>query len=316
MDCLSETQGAQLDLGYKSTYTEDRVDALQEKAILHTYCPSKTTSTVNLSSRRKDVHFKTDTNYDSTEIVEARSAARRRKRRKHGDDKKRETDFEKKKYGHFLKTATRYGGTDFKGICEDIGAFVNYSGVKQYRAHCSHTNSLFHQAPSDHILKFGGNRFKSLGMATVRAPINDFAFIEFGCDVVEVDVPMVLGLPVLNHNGVYIKNITSKMVHHYLGWEVTVTYKHGHLFYCWDPGRDVLFTMAELHKLHAYAVLSPIRQEFIQHSPTRWSLWYIDRGLYGYYGYSRINVGHVWALEHCVATGILATTDYTCTTPD
>ena len=45
-------------------------------------------------------------------------------------------------------------------------------------------------------------------------------------------------------------------------------------------------------------------------------LWYIDRGLYGYYGYSRINVGHVWALEHCVATGIQATTDYTCTIPD
>ena len=55
---------------------------------------------------------------------------------------------------------------------------------------------------------------------------------------------------------------------------------------------------------------------YSHHFTTPYSLWYIDRGLYGYYGYSRINVGHVWALEHCVATGILATTDYTCTTPD
>ena len=39
-------------------------------------------------------------------------------------------------------------------------------------------------------------------------------------------------------------------------------------------------------------------------------------GPFGYYGYSRTNVGHVWALEHCVATGILATMDYTFTTPD
>ena len=30
----------------------------------------------------------------------------------------------------------------------------------------------------------------------------------------------------------------------------------------------------------------------------------------------RINVGHVWALKHCVTTGILAATDYTFTTPD
>ena len=30
----------------------------------------------------------------------------------------------------------------------------------------------------------------------------------------------------------------------------------------------------------------------------------------------RINGGHIWALEHCVATGILAATDYTITTPD
>ena len=30
----------------------------------------------------------------------------------------------------------------------------------------------------------------------------------------------------------------------------------------------------------------------------------------------RINVGHVWALEHCARMVILASTDYTCTTPD
>ena len=30
----------------------------------------------------------------------------------------------------------------------------------------------------------------------------------------------------------------------------------------------------------------------------------------------RINVGHVWALEHCVVTRILKATDYTFTTPD
>ena len=30
----------------------------------------------------------------------------------------------------------------------------------------------------------------------------------------------------------------------------------------------------------------------------------------------RINVGHVWALEHCARTVILASTDYTFTTPD
>ena len=53
----------------------------------------------------------------------------------------------------------------------------------------------------------------------------------------------------------------------------------------------------------------------------RIKFWYLigvvyQFGPFGYYGYSRINVGHVRALEHCVATGILATTDYTFTTPD
>ena len=214
------------------------------------YCPSKTTSTSDLLFRRKGVHFKTDTNHDSAEIVEALSAALRRKRSKQGDDKKREIDIEKTKYVHFLKIAIRYSDTDFEGICEDIGASVNFSGLKQYKAYCSHSNSLFHLAPSDHILKFGGKRYNFLGMATVRAPLNDFAFIEFECDVVGVDVPMLLGLLELNHIGVCINNITSKMVHHYLGWEVPVTYKHGHLFYCWDPDHNVLFTRAGLHKLH------------------------------------------------------------------
>ena len=40
------------------------------------------------------------------------------------------------------------------------------------------------------------------------------------------------------------------MVHNYLGWKVPLTYKHGHLFYCWEPDHDVLFARTELHKLH------------------------------------------------------------------
>ena len=83
-----------------------------------------------------------------------------------------------------------------------------------------------------------------------KAPINDFALVEFECDVVDVNVPLLLEIPGLNNNGVFINNMTSKMVHHYLGWEVPVTYKHGHLFYCWDPDHDFLFTRSELHKRH------------------------------------------------------------------
>ena len=61
---------------------------------------------------------------------------------------------------------------------------------------------------------------------------------------------MLLGLPGLNHIGVHINNMTSEMGHHYLRWELPVTYKHVHLLYCWDPDHDFLFTRAELHKLH------------------------------------------------------------------
>ena len=64
------------------------------------------------------------------------------------------------------------------------------------------------------------------------------------------------------------------------------------------------------HKRSPYATVSSATPGFI-------TVGVVYRfGLCGYYGYSRINVGHVWALEHCVATGILATTDYTSTTPD
>ena len=50
-------------------------------------------------------------------------------------------------------------------------------------------------------------------------------------------------------------------------------------------------------------------------------LWYIDSdqtATADTHGFNelRINVGHVWALEHCVATGILPATEYTFTTPD
>ena len=51
------------------------------------------------------------------------------------------------------------------------------------------------------------------------------------------------------------------------------------------------------------------------------SMWYIDSdpsAITDTHGSNvlRINVGHVWALEQCVATGILTATDYTFKTID
>lgn len=87
----------------------------------------------------------------------------------------------------------------FEGACIDSGAQKTVIGLLQVRAYCTLLN-----ADLDDVLKgqkllftFGNKKHKGLGHITIRMPVSNGFFLSFTADVVDLDVPLLLGLDLL-----------------------------------------------------------------------------------------------------------------------
>lgn len=49
-------------------------------------------------------------------------------------------------------------------------------------------------------------------------------------DVVKADIPLLFGLHVLEEEGIYVTNVTNKLLDHYEGWEMELVRNFGHFF--------------------------------------------------------------------------------------
>lgn len=65
----------------------------------------------------------------------------------------------------------------------------------------------------------------------VRVPSPTHGFIEFDIEIVELDLPMLVGLRKLREKQI-LNNITTNVLRHEdLGWSDAIKEKHGHLFW-------------------------------------------------------------------------------------
>lgn len=69
-------------------------------------------------------------------------------------------------------------------------------------------------------------------------------------DVVQVDVPFLAGLDVLDKFKMVVDNVEKVLDCRLAGWKLPITRKLGHLYLEWKDTENVLFTKTELVKLH------------------------------------------------------------------
>ena len=112
----------------------------------------------------------------------------------------------------------------------ETGAQSSVIGLKQAKAYCHHTGIELEFLKSDRSFRFANMTSKSLGKPPIRVPVPNLAFIEQLVDVVDADIPLLLGLDVLDEEGIYMNNVTNKLVHQQDGWSMNLTRKFGHMF--------------------------------------------------------------------------------------
>jgi len=139
----------------------------------------------------------------------------------------------------------------FQGAAVDTGAELSVIGMAQAKAYCQYHGIRFNLKPSSVKFKFGDGGFPSEGTLLVRIPTPDGSFIALRIDVVQADIPMLLGLDVMDREKLVANNVLNELQSYNNGWKMPLVRKLGHMYLCWSS-KSVLFTKKELIKLHRH----------------------------------------------------------------
>eukprot|EP00170_Pyropia_yezoensis_P002751 contig_11549_g2756 len=139
---------------------------------------------------------------------------------------------------------------DFQGACVDTGAQRTVIGKPEALAHLQWAGlpRRLQKNKMPEVYRFGGSRHASVGRLTMRVPLAVDFFMELSMDVVDVNVPLLLGLDTLDKFHMYANTVLNRLVCEAYSVSVPLVRKLGHVYFVWE--RNVLCTMPELRKLH------------------------------------------------------------------
>jgi len=135
----------------------------------------------------------------------------------------------------------------FKGIVVDSGAASSCIGLSQAIVWRKMNNDSSPWRKSTLSFKFGHSVYESLGKMVIDIPTPNGKNLCFICDIVNADVPLLLGLDVMIDERMIINVKEFKLQTD--SWEVPLRVKDGHLVI--QLTRNINFTRKQLEKFLA-----------------------------------------------------------------
>ena len=123
-------------------------------------------------------------------------------------------------------------GDHFHGICIDSAVQRSVVSVGQAKAYCSLFNVPFSPSISNgrNVLSFGTHKHLGLGLLTVRVPIAPTYFISLSVEVLDTNVPFLLGPDNMEKYKVVLDTDKCMLSSKLEGWQVRLRKKLGHLY--------------------------------------------------------------------------------------
>ena len=124
----------------------------------------------------------------------------------------------------------RYSDTHFDGVCVDTGAQISVCGKRQAQAYCKSVSIPMTLRPSNLRFKFGNTVSSSLGIMKFRFPCPDGGSIDIDIDIIDLDVPLLLGLRELRSHRILVNYLNNTLQNQKFGWTTKLSDKFGHLY--------------------------------------------------------------------------------------
>lgn len=137
----------------------------------------------------------------------------------------------------------------FFGTYLYTGASTCVIGPQPAQPKFTSTSSKLLPARHNRRFKFGKGTQTGVAPGIVRIPTPGNIFIQMTVDVVEADIPFLLGLNVMTDNEMIMDLYRDTLSHPHGQWHILVSRHGGHLFLS-SHVSVILFTRTELPKLH------------------------------------------------------------------
>lgn len=143
-------------------------------------------------------------------------------------------------------------GDPFHGICIDSAAQRSVVVVEQAKAYCNLFNLPFSPSKENEraIFRFGTHKHFGLGSLTVRIPVAPTHFISLSVEVVNINVPFLLGLDTKERYKMVLDTDKGTLSSKLEGCHISLRKNLGQLYYEWGP--NILFTESERMKVHRH----------------------------------------------------------------
>jgi hypothetical protein len=141
------------------------------------------------------------------------------------------------------------GTSTWNGACVDTGAQKTVIGLPQAMASCRFVGKKFKLQRSNNVYRFGVDKQDSLGFIAIHIP-TPASVISLNVDVVRANVPLLIGLDVLDANDLTADTMSNKLRFPKGGWETPLVRKIGHVYLKWSYEGNILFSKSELTKMH------------------------------------------------------------------
>jgi hypothetical protein len=138
----------------------------------------------------------------------------------------------------------------WNGACIDTGAQRNFIGLAQARAYRKFLGIPFALSISKRVFVFGVDKRSSLGILHMRLPTPNGRFIMLEVDVMTTNVPMLLGLDVLDKFGLCADTVHNALHCTAEDWNLPLVRKLGLVYLEWSATDRFFYTKSELQKLH------------------------------------------------------------------
>lgn len=100
------------------------------------------------------------------------------------------------------------------------------------------------------ILKFGQQIARSIGTVLIRLPKDDYSHLTLKMQVVNLNIPLIIGLDILKHHSVLVNNVDNTLFR-ILNLCKPLVYKRGHVFSEWEV-HLIMYTREELNTIHMH----------------------------------------------------------------
>lgn len=144
-----------------------------------------------------------------------------------------------------------YDSNNFHGACIDSGAQTSVIGLHQMRAYCAYSMTKFQHKRTGIRYRFGDGYREGMGHIKIRIRVDNQRLFTVVADVVNADIPLLVGLDYLIRNGILLDFARFTMSSREKGWSIPLFKKAAHMFV--EPSIDaIMFTRKELERLHLH----------------------------------------------------------------